>query len=472
MVDSPAGTEVTDPTAGDCKNEQCDAMGTVVTGTDDTDVPVPVELCKIGKCTAGTPANENAPAGTMCGAGAMTMCDDMGNCVGCAANADCGMPTECNVPTCSTMTCTNAFTPDGTDLMMQTANDCKLAQCNGMGGIKQTPDDTDVPVDDGNPCTDQACNAGMPDFPPSAVGTPCNGNMFCNGQGLCVECNVGADCISGVCGTNMCQAPEVLSVAPTDAQTNAAVTSPIAVTFTDKMDPATLVAQTTAGMCTGTIQISVDDFATCYPFASAMPTMSPDSKTATLTPAPGLSYGTAYKVRVTTDAKDQSGRALGMQFTQMMGFTTEVPQSTCTSSVVISQVYVSGGLNGAVFTNDYVELHNRGNTAVSLTGWTLQYASQNGTSWSGPALSGMIAPGGYYLIQLGSGGANGMALPTPDLMNGTGLSSTNGGKLALVAATAMLTGGCPTGGQIRDFVGYGGAGCFEGAATADRKSVV
>ncbi|HRI65547.1 MAG TPA: lamin tail domain-containing protein [Polyangium sp.] len=466
LADSPAGTEVSDPTAGDCMNQQCDAMGNEVTGTDDTDVPMPVALCKIGKCMAGVPSTENAPQDTMCGAGAMTKCDAMGNCVGCTGNTDCGMATECNVPTCATMTCTNVFTADGTNLMMQTPNDCKVAQCNGMGGTKQSPDDTDVPLDDNNPCTDQACNAGMPDFPPSALGTSCNGNMFCNGQGLCVECNVGVDCISGVCGMNMCQPPEVLSVAPTDAQINAPVTSSIAITFTGKMDPATLVGQTTLGMCTGSIQFSVDDFATCYPLASAMPTMSPDGKTATVVPAPGLSYGTKYKVRVTTGAMDLSGTALAADFTQLMGFTTEVPQSTCGGSVVISQVYVAGGNNGAAYTNDYVELHNRGNTPVNLAGWTLQYAAQMGTTWSGPTLNGTIAPGGYYLIQLASGGATGMMLPTPDLTNGTGLSASNGGKIALVSSTTTLSGGCPTGGQIRDFVGYGNAGCFEGTGTA------
>lgn len=465
LVDSAAGTPVDNPTPGDCKNNQCDGMGAVITGDDDTDIPTAAGFCKIGACSMGMPSTTNAPAGSMCGV-MNTMCDAMGNCIGCTLNTHCGAATECTTPTCTNMTCLNMFAADGTVLMAQTPNDCKVEQCNGMGGTKEVPDNSDVPVDDNNPCTDQACNAGVPEFPASSVGTPCNGTMFCNGTGMCVECNMSVDCISGVCSMNVCQSPEVVSIVPTDMGVNTMVTSSIAITFSGKMNAASLVGQTTLGSCTGSVQFSVDDFATCYPFASAAPMMSPDSKTATFVPAPGLSYGTTYKVKVTTGATDQSGKMLAADFTQMMGFTTEVPQSTCSGSVVISQVYVAGGNNGATYTNDYVVLHNRGNAAVNIAGWTLQYASQNGTTWSGPTLTGMIAAGGYYLIQLGSGGNNGMMLPTPDLTNGTALSASNGGKLALVGNNTTLSGGCPTGGQIRDFVGYGGAGCFEGAAAA------
>ncbi len=46
-----------------------------------------------------------------------------------------------------------------------------------------------------------------------------------------------------------------------------------------------------------------------------------------------------------------------------------------TGSIVVSQLFAAGGNSGASYTNDYVELFNRGTSAVSLTGWTLQYAS-------------------------------------------------------------------------------------------------
>ena len=78
---------------------------------------------------------------------------------------------------------------------------------------------------------------------------------------------------------------------------------------------------------------------------------------------------------------------------------------------VISQVYAGGGNAGASYTNDFVELFNRGGTAVDLTGWTVQYASAASTSWQATALAGSIAPGRHYLVQLGSTAAVGSALP-------------------------------------------------------------
>ena len=46
-----------------------------------------------------------------------------------------------------------------------------------------------------------------------------------------------------------------------------------------------------------------------------------------------------------------------------------------TSNVVVSQIFAGGGNAGATYTNDFVELFNRGAAAVNVTGWTVQYAS-------------------------------------------------------------------------------------------------
>ncbi|WP_448548579.1 lamin tail domain-containing protein [Xanthomonas translucens] len=51
------------------------------------------------------------------------------------------------------------------------------------------------------------------------------------------------------------------------------------------------------------------------------------------------------------------------------------------AQVVISQVYGGGGNSGATYKSDFVELHHNGNQAVSLAGWSLQYASAAGSSW-------------------------------------------------------------------------------------------
>ena len=133
------------------------------------------------------------------------------------------------------------------------------------------------------------------------------------------------------------------------------------------------------------------------------------------------------------------------------------------SEVVISQVYGGGGNSGASFRNDFVELFNRGTNSVSLAGWSVQYASAAGLAWQSASLDGSLEPGQYCLLQLGSGGTNGLVLPTPDFSGNPNLSAT-AGKVALVDSTGLLSGDCPTNARIVDFVGYGtAASCFEGS---------
>lgn len=134
------------------------------------------------------------------------------------------------------------------------------------------------------------------------------------------------------------------------------------------------------------------------------------------------------------------------------------------SHLVISQVYGGGGNSGALYTNDFIEIFNPTNSSVSLTGWSVQYASATGTSWQTTALSGSISPGQYYLIQEAAGATASTALPTPDATGGINMSAT-AGKVALVNSTTALTGsGCPFGVTIIDFVGFGStANCFEGS---------
>src|SRR6266705_1981584 len=98
--------------------------------------------------------------------------------------------------------------------------------------------------------------------------------------------------------------------------------------------------------------------------------------------------------------------------------------------IVISQIYGGGGEAGAPYHDDYVELFNRGNSAVDVTGWSVQYASAAGSAWSTTALSGTVPPGGYFLVQEAAGAGNGAALPTPDAFGTIALSGT-AGKVAL-----------------------------------------
>jgi len=135
---------------------------------------------------------------------------------------------------------------------------------------------------------------------------------------------------------------------------------------------------------------------------------------------------------------------------------------------VISQVYAGGGNAGASYTNDFVELFNRGSSAVDLTGWTVQYASATSTSWQATTLAGSIAPGRHYLVQLGSTAAVGAPLPAPDAIGTTNLAAS-GGKVALVHGTTALACGASAGScssAVVDLLGYGSASDYEGSGPA------
>jgi hypothetical protein len=148
---------------------------------------------------------------------------------------------------------------------------------------------------------------------------------------------------------------------------------------------------------------------------------------------------------------------------------TPVAAGSGTGAIVVSQIFGGGGNAGAPFASDYVELFNRSNAGVDVTGWSVQYATAAGTSWSATPLAGTIPAGRSYLVQL-AGGATGAALPTPDATGPTNLSAT-AGKIALVRGADALTcgataGSCSSAALLEDLVGYGSATDFEGSGAA------
>lgn len=71
----------------------------------------------------------------------------------------------------------------------------------------------------------------------------------------------------------------------------------IVVEFSTSMESASLSSITSGSACTGSIQVSPDNFVTCIPFQTATP-VSDDSKVFRLTPTAALDAGKNYKIRV------------------------------------------------------------------------------------------------------------------------------------------------------------------------------
>jgi predicted extracellular nuclease len=142
-------------------------------------------------------------------------------------------------------------------------------------------------------------------------------------------------------------------------------------------------------------------------------------------------------------------------------------QALAATPIVISQVYGGGGNSGAKYKNDFIELFNRGDSAVDISGWSVQYASATGSSWQVTKLAGntVLQPGQYFLVQeaVGTGGTD--SLPAPDTIGTLALSGTTG-KVALVGNVSALAGAAPAAGSYVDLIGFGSAGYFEGSAAA------
>jgi len=146
------------------------------------------------------------------------------------------------------------------------------------------------------------------------------------------------------------------------------------------------------------------------------------------------------------------------------GYGSEQSFTTSAASVpgmVISQVYGGGGNASATYNQDFVELFNRSNATIDISGWSVQYGSATGPGGTGdwavaaiPATT-TVAPGKYYLVALATG-ATGIALPTADLINTTINMSGTAGKVALVNDAVALNGttACNSA-TVADVLGYG-----------------
>lgn len=115
-----------------------------------------------------------------------------------------------------------------------------------------------------------------------------------------------------------------------------------------------------------------------------------------------------------------------------------IPARSASTTVVISELQTESSLSAL---EEFVELYNRTDAPVSLEGWTIEYRSASGASWSKKAtLTGTIAPYSFYLV------APTTYLPTRDAELSTGMSGS-AGHMRLLDATK----------QPIDLLGWGSA---------------
>ncbi|MBA8989076.1 5'-nucleotidase [Curtobacterium pusillum] len=141
------------------------------------------------------------------------------------------------------------------------------------------------------------------------------------------------------------------------------------------------------------------------------------------------------------------------------------------TGLVIEEAYLKGGSANQPYTNKFVELGNPTDSPVSVDGWSVQYRSATGSGApSVGKLAGTVPAHGTYLVQMGSNGTNGQALPEPDAVTGLNPSGSTGTLVLADQATALSlpTGSIAAGtAGVVDLLGYGTSNTFETAvATA------
>lgn len=149
-------------------------------------------------------------------------------------------------------------------------------------------------------------------------------------------------------------------------------------------------------------------------------------------------------------------------------------QAAVSTHVVISEIYGGGGNSGSSYKNDYIELYNPTSSSVSLTGWSIQYASSTGTFSSITNLSGSIGAHQYYLIKEASGGGGTVDLPTANVTGTINLSASSG-KVALAKVTTSVSSSSDS--NVVDFIGFGSSndsettpiGTLSATTSAERK---
>jgi len=181
-----------------------------------------------------------------------------------------------------------------------------------------------------------------------------------------------------------------------------------------------------------------------------------------------------------TKYRSRCSRFLAATFSLFFLSSLIAAQSIADSNIRISQIYTRGGESGATFQNDFIELFNRGNVDVDISGWSLNISNFSGTPPNiqisatniklSPAISMIIKPGGHLLIKFGGNGINGQPITISDInLNPFPISDT-GGQIVLVAKDKTLPFSyCPAApdltGVVVDYVGYGTAICYEGTVT-------
>ena len=113
--------------------------------------------------------------------------------------------------------------------------------------------------------------------------------------------------------------PYIVSVSPNDSSSSISVNTNIIISFSEKIDSNSITINATSNLCSGTIQISSNNFSSCLILISnPMPHMNQDQYI--IKPSSNFNYSTTYKIRIKSGIKDLAGNSLAGDYLQKNGY--------------------------------------------------------------------------------------------------------------------------------------------------------
>jgi Bacterial Ig-like domain len=188
----------------------------------------------------------------------------------------------------------------------------------------------------------------------------------------------------------------LIATNPSDAGTGVSLNTTLAVTFNTQMNTGTVIVNASAGSCTGTLQVSADNFASCAGWNS--PVWTGPASQVTFSPSGPLSPGTVYKIKITTGVAGLGGEVLSAEVMTPTGFSTTI------SPPASPQVFSSNARNMIVWS-----------AVAGASSYNIYFSTSPGVAvGTGTLISGVAAPythngltngATYYYIVTGANGA-------------------------------------------------------------------